>query len=107
MPKLESSRCLVELLGDITECGESSPQLAGRLGRASATARSTLARTAVIFHTSHADSSLVRAALDAGVRAVVLKDGSPANLLQAISAVAADSTYIDPRLSPSGRWDRR
>jgi DNA-binding NarL/FixJ family response regulator len=55
-------------------------------------------RPAVIVYTSFADRGLVTSALDAGARAVVLKDAPPVNLLEAISVVAAGGIYIDPRL---------
>ena len=46
---------------------------------------------------------MVRDALDAGARAVVLKDGSPENLLAALDSVAAGEIYIDPQLPPNQR----
>ena len=55
-------------------------------------------RPAVIVYTSYADRTVVASALDAGARAVVLKDAPPVNLLEAISVVAAGGTYVDPRL---------
>src|ERR671934_2299901 len=55
-------------------------------------------RPAVIVYTSYADRSVVSRALDAGARAVVLKDAPPVNLLEAISVVAAGGIYVDPRL---------
>src|SRR5919204_4736330 len=57
-----------------------------------------LSRPAVIVYTSYADRSVVTSALDAGARAVVLKDAPPVNLLEAISVVAAGGIYVDPRL---------
>jgi DNA-binding NarL/FixJ family response regulator len=57
-------------------------------------------RPAVIFYTSYADATFVIEALDAGARAVVLKDAPPENLLQALGIVANGGTYIDPRLRP-------
>jgi DNA-binding NarL/FixJ family response regulator len=55
-------------------------------------------KTAVIIYTSYADEHIVSDALDAGARAVVLKDGSPENLLAALDAVAAGEIYVDPQL---------
>ena len=55
-------------------------------------------KTAVIIYTSYADEQIVNEAFDAGARAVVLKEGSPDNLLTALSAVAADEIYVDPQL---------
>lgn len=59
-------------------------------------------KTAVIIYTSYADEQMVSEALDAGVRAIVLKDGSPDNLLAAMAAVAAEEIYVDPRLRRNG-----
>lgn len=55
-------------------------------------------KTAVIIYTSYADDRMVGEALDAGARAVVLKDGSADNLLDAMAAVAAGEIYVDPQL---------
>jgi len=59
-------------------------------------------KTAVIIYTSYADEERVAEALDAGVRAVVLKDGPPDNLLAALDSVAADEIYVDPQLRRNG-----
>jgi DNA-binding NarL/FixJ family response regulator len=59
-------------------------------------------KTAVVIYTSYADEQIVNEALDAGARAVVLKEGSPNNLLTALSAVAADEIYVDPQLRRNG-----
>ena len=64
-------------------------RLASRLARS---------RPAVIVYTSYADKALVRSALEAGARAVVLKDAPPLNLLEALRVVAAGGIYIDPQL---------
>jgi DNA-binding NarL/FixJ family response regulator len=66
-----------------------------------------LSRPAVIVYTSYADRSLVTSALDAGARAVVIKDAPPVNLLEAISVVAAGGIYIDPRLRTGPERSRR
>jgi DNA-binding NarL/FixJ family response regulator len=55
-------------------------------------------KTAVIIYTSYADEQIVGEALDAGARAIVLKDGSPENLLTALGSVAAGEIYVDPKL---------
>ncbi len=55
-------------------------------------------KTAVIIYTSYADEQIVREALDAGARAIVLKDGSPGNLLAALAAVSVGAIYVDPQL---------
>src|SRR5438094_269307 len=55
-------------------------------------------KTPVILYTTWADAQQVRASLDAGARAVVVKDASPENLLHAIAETAAGRIYLDPRL---------
>lgn len=62
-------------------------------------------KTSVVIYTSFADAKVVSEALDAGARAVVLKDAPPANLLTALAEVASGNIYIDPRL-PSPRRHR-
>lgn len=64
-------------------------------------------KPAVILYTSYADPALVTSALAAGARGVVLKDASPANLLEALSVVAAGGIYIDSRLRPVPSPDTR
>jgi DNA-binding NarL/FixJ family response regulator len=59
-------------------------------------------KTAVIIYTSYADDKMVLDALDAGAQAVVLKNGSPDNLLAAMAAIAAGEIYIDPQLRRNG-----
>jgi len=57
-------------------------------------------KISIVFYTSYADSAFVRDALDAGARGVVLKDGLPLNLLDALEEVAGGGVYLDPRLRP-------
>jgi DNA-binding NarL/FixJ family response regulator len=64
-------------------------------------------RTPVIFYTSYADQAFVVDALDAGARAVVLKDAPPINLLDAIAEVSTGGVYIDPRLRVASVLNRR
>jgi DNA-binding NarL/FixJ family response regulator len=56
------------------------------------------ARTPVVLYTGHRDHSLVAAAHAAGARGVVLKEGSLAELEQAVRVVADGGAYVDPRL---------
>jgi DNA-binding NarL/FixJ family response regulator len=57
-------------------------------------------KISIVFYTSYADSAFVRDALDVGARGVVLKDGLPSNLLEALDEVAGGAVYLDPRLRP-------
>jgi DNA-binding NarL/FixJ family response regulator len=59
-------------------------------------------KTAVVIYTSYADDQIVGEALDAGARAIVLKNGSPDNLLAALTAVGSGETYIDPQIPRNG-----
>ena len=51
-----------------------------------------------LFYTSFAGPRLVRGALEAGGRGIVLKASPPDQLITAIRAVAVGDAYIDPRL---------
>ena len=56
-------------------------------------------RTAIVLFTGHGDQALLAEAVDAGVRAYVLKEAPFSSLLRAIEAVAAGDTYVDPELA--------
>jgi DNA-binding NarL/FixJ family response regulator len=53
---------------------------------------------AVLLYTGAQDRSLLSEALDCGARGFALKSGTPDELGEAVSTVAAGGTYIDPRL---------
>ena len=53
---------------------------------------------AVLLYTGDADAELLYEGLDSGARGYVLKAGSMAELLGAITTVAAGGSYVDPRL---------
>ena len=54
--------------------------------------------TAVLVLTMERDVNLARAALSAGARGYVLKEGADSELVEAVRAVAAGRTYLDPEL---------
>jgi DNA-binding NarL/FixJ family response regulator len=56
-------------------------------------------RTAIVLFTGHGDQALLTEAIDAGVRAYVLKEAPLSSLLQAIESVTAGGTYVDPGLA--------
>jgi DNA-binding NarL/FixJ family response regulator len=56
---------------------------------------------AVLLYTGHADVELLYEGLDSGARGYALKDGPTEELLEAIRAIAAGGTYVDPRLRPA------
>lgn len=55
--------------------------------------------TAILLYTGYGDRALLTEALDAGVRGFVLKEAPMDDLLRALQAVAAGSTYVDPVLA--------
>jgi len=55
--------------------------------------------TAIVLYTGFGDSSLVREALDAGVRGLVLKKAPLEEVIWAVQEVAAGRQYVDPALT--------
>ncbi|MEA2294176.1 MAG: hypothetical protein QOE86_1815 [Solirubrobacteraceae bacterium] len=55
----------------------------------------------VVLYTGSSDIEVLLDGLDAGARGYALKEGAPAELLDAIRIVAAGGTYVDPRLRAS------
>ena len=95
--------------GALAMLGEHAPdaividlRLGGSSGIELARSVATLApSTAVVLHTTYADSSTVTEALAAGVRAVVLKRASTSVLLRALAEASAGRIFIDPKLRGS------
>jgi DNA-binding NarL/FixJ family response regulator len=54
---------------------------------------------AAIFLTMHKDEALFNAALDAGVRGFIVKDGAANEIVGCIKAVAAGQSFFSPTLS--------
>jgi DNA-binding NarL/FixJ family response regulator len=54
--------------------------------------------TAILIYTGYAEDSLVREALDVGVRGIILKEAPLADLPRAIALVAGGGSYLDPLL---------
>jgi DNA-binding NarL/FixJ family response regulator len=67
-------------------------ELARRLRRAAP-------ETSVLLYTGYGDRALLTEALDVGVGGFVLKEAPLDDLLRAVRAVAAGSTYVDPVLA--------
>jgi DNA-binding NarL/FixJ family response regulator len=55
--------------------------------------------TAIVLYTGYGDRALLTEALDAGVKGFVLKEAPMDDLLRALQAVAAGTTYVDPVLA--------
>jgi DNA-binding NarL/FixJ family response regulator len=55
----------------------------------------------VVLYTGSSDVELLLDGLDSGARGYALKEGAPAELMDAIREVAAGGTYVDPRLRPA------
>lgn len=53
---------------------------------------------AIVLYTGSADEEHLFTGLDSGARGYALKDGTPDELLEALTAVAGGGTYVDPRL---------
>lgn len=60
---------------------------------------SSVPKIAAIIHTSYVDPFTAQVAIDAGVRAVVLKRASSGALLSALDEIAAGRSYLDPELA--------
>jgi DNA-binding NarL/FixJ family response regulator len=54
--------------------------------------------TLLVLFTGEASMTMVRDALAAGVRGIVVKDVPPTHLMRAIDAVLAGELYVDPAL---------
>ncbi|HVL97541.1 MAG TPA: response regulator transcription factor [Solirubrobacteraceae bacterium] len=55
----------------------------------------------VVLYTGSLDVDLLLEGLDSGARGYALKEGPPQELIEAIEAVCAGGTYVDPRLRPA------
>ncbi len=61
--------------------------------------RTVSEHTAVVILSMHGDQAYVRRALQAGAKGYLLKDSEDQDLIKAILAVAAGSSYFDPTVS--------
>ena len=55
----------------------------------------------IVLYTGSSDVDQLIDGLDSGARGYALKEGPPQELMDAILAVAAGGTYVDPRLRPA------
>jgi two-component system nitrate/nitrite response regulator NarL len=55
--------------------------------------------TAIVLYTAYGDSALLFDAMDAGARALILKEAPLADLPRALETVRAGGTYVDPLLA--------
>lgn len=62
-------------------------------------ARRSAPGTAVVIYTGHTETATMQEALDAGARAVVLKDAPLTELRRALETVASGDIYLDPAVS--------
>ena len=92
----EGTRLLSALKPDVAILDHFLPDSSGiEIARALSVASPA---TAPILYAGEATRALVAEALAAGVRAVVLKESSPAVLLRAIASVLDGRRFIDPQL---------
>jgi DNA-binding NarL/FixJ family response regulator len=54
----------------------------------------------IVLYTGSADAELLFTGLDSGALGFALKDGSPDELMEALTVVASGGSYVDPRLRP-------
>jgi DNA-binding NarL/FixJ family response regulator len=91
LAKIEQLKPSVALL-DLHLPGQSGVEIARRVERSSPD-------TAVMIYSGSNDPATVREALDAGVRAFVVKEAPLDGLNRALETVAAGGTYVDPVVS--------
>jgi DNA-binding NarL/FixJ family response regulator len=58
--------------------------------------------TAILMLSMHSEDTLVRQAMEAGVRGYILKNAMDLDLVSAIQKVAAGKTVIDPQITRTG-----
>jgi DNA-binding NarL/FixJ family response regulator len=58
--------------------------------------------TAILMLSMHSEDTLVRQAMEAGVRGYILKNAMDLDLVNAIQKVAAGKTVIDPQITRTG-----
>ena len=61
--------------------------------------RAASPETHLVVYTADADEAVVRSALGAGAKGIVLKEAPLPDLLRALTTVIAGSTYVDPALA--------
>ena len=87
-------RKIEELRPDVALVDAQLPGLSGLdLARQ---ARRTVPETAIAIYTGHPQRALIHEAMDAGARAVILKDAPLGDLRRALETVAAGDIYLDP-----------
>jgi DNA-binding NarL/FixJ family response regulator len=91
LAKLEQLKPSIALL-DLHLPGKSGLEIARSLQRVSPD-------TAIVIYSGANDPATVREALDAGVRAFVVKEAPLEGLNRALETVAAGGTYVDPVVS--------
>ena len=94
---VEAVRLATEMLPDVVILDYAMPGMNGI--EAARLIRQTLPETPVILLTASAVEYLIVAALNAGIRAYVLKADAGADLARAIDAVRCGSTYVSPGAS--------
>ncbi len=55
----------------------------------------------IVLYTGSSEIELLISGLDSGARGYALKDGTPSELVNALTIVAEGGTYVDPRLHPA------
>lgn len=93
----EALKKIEELVPDIVVTDIDMPQMSG-IDIAVAVRKKKL-NASVILLTMYDDESFYTAAMDAGVKGYVLKDGAVSDIVQALKAVSEGKYYLSPALS--------
>jgi DNA-binding NarL/FixJ family response regulator len=91
----------VDLKPDVVVLDLSMPELNGL--EAASQIRSTLPETEILIFTMHESEELIREALSAGVRAVVVKSDVEGHLIAAVESVLKHNVYFSPTVSETLR----
>ncbi len=104
----EALRLAKELSPDLVLMDVSMPEMNGL--KATERLRADCPRVRVVMLTRHTDQACLQQLLQAGAAGYVLKQSDPSVLLQAVRAVAAGGSYLDPAITGkalSGYFGRR
>ncbi len=104
----EAVRLAKELSPDLVLLDVSMPEMNGL--KATELLREVCPRVRVVMLTRHTDQAYLQQLLQAGASGYVLKQSEPSVLLQAVRAVAAGGSYLDPSITGkalSGYFGRR
>lgn len=97
----EAVEMAVDIKPDVVVLDMSMPELNGL--EAATQIRAALPETEILIFTMHESEELIREALSAGVRAVVVKSDVEGHLIAAVESILQHSAYFSPRVSETLR----